>query len=235
MSITYPIYSHSVFPDEVDQFNLFSDVTIDMLPYVKQYQSLYSSGKLSDAAKLLEDHPEMETMVINSSNLNRIIDAIKCMETFYTDDVRKYILELMSFKGEYSSLQKYIRYNVVRYNSMIYLCISDCPLGTLPTDILYWLPLSIRGDKGETGIGLVNYGEWNSLTTYPKDALVSYNNTLWGAIIENTAIVPSTETNVVWTRIMEFSSDYATYTDKTREERYKLVVDDARIYLEEVM
>jgi len=237
MSLTYPLYTNSNFPDAIDQFDLFSDVTLDMLPYVKQYQSLYSSGKFTEAAQLLIDHPEMKNMIINSANLNKIIDALKCIETLYSTDIQTYIMELITYKGFYSSKTKYSKYDVVTYtDSMVYMCTSfNCPMGTLPVDTTYFIPLTMRGEQGEPGIGLTNYGEWNSVTAYPKDALVSYNNTLWAAVVSNTSIVPSSNTNATWSKVIEFSAEYTIHTDKGTETRYQLIIDNGKLYLEEVL
>lgn len=223
MSNTYPKYTNSSFPDSIDQFDLFSDVTIDMLPYVKQYQSFYSSGDLNRASQLLIDHPEMKNMVINSSNLNRIIDAIKCIETLYSTDIQTYIMELVSYKGSYSSKQKYSKYDVVSYeDSMMYMCISlNTPLATPPTDTSFWIPLSLKGDKGESGTGLSPRGKWDSETQYYKDDLVSYNNQLWAAKGDNINSLPNND-STIWYSVL-YSDVTKDYVDEKYNELFQSV------------
>ena len=164
-------------------------------------------GDISSAAQLLIDHPELRTSLINASNLNRIIDAIKCIETYYANDVQTYILELVQYKGTYSSSTKYTKYNVVDYNSMIYMCTSlNTPLGTLPTNSSYWYPLSIKGDTGEPGLGLSFLGAWDSQTAYPKDAAVSYGTSLYASLIDdNKSRTPSANSSY-WSEIINFSN-----------------------------
>jgi len=206
MSLTYPLYTNSNFPDAIDQFDLFSDVTLDMLPYVKQYQSLYSSGKFTEAAQLLIDHPEMKNMIINSANLNKIIDALKCIETLYSTDIQTYIMELISFKGEYSSKTKYTKYDVVSVNSMVYMCISlNCPINTPPTDIDYWIPITLRGETGASGLGLSFEGEWEPTRTYSKNSAVSYGNVLYASKVDNNESRTPSKISEYWSLIFDLS------------------------------
>ena len=73
MSTTYPLYTYSSFPDDIDQFNRFTDLTLDTIEYAEQYNTYMMKGDLTNAAKILINHPELETSLINAANLNRII------------------------------------------------------------------------------------------------------------------------------------------------------------------
>lgn len=206
MSTTYPLYTYSSFPDDVDQFNRFTDLTLETMEYAKQYNTYMTNGNFTGAAQILIDHPELETSLINAANLNRIIDAIKCIETFYADDVQTYILELVQYKGTYSNSTKYTKYNVVNYNSMVYMCTSlDTPLGTLPTDTTYWYQLSIKGDRGTSGLGLSFEGVWQATVTYNKDSAVSYGTCLYASVEDNNLAHTPSRTSSYWELITDFT------------------------------
>lgn len=206
----YENFLYSNFPESIDTYEYMQDLTSDTYVLAQRYQTLINQNKFAEAYQILIDNPELNRSIFNAEKYNKIIDSIKSTQTLYSEDVRKYILELMSFKGEYSNLQKYIRYNVVNYDSNIYLCTSDCPLGTLPTDTNYWYPLSIKGDtgdKGDDGLGLHFSGEWSSSISYSKDAAVTYNNCLYASIYDgdNLSHTPSNNSDY-WILVIDFNT-----------------------------
>ena len=208
MSNLYPQYYMSQFPDEIDSYEYMQDLNLETYALAKEYETLMGQNKFDEASKLLIDNPQLNRIMFNAEKYNKLIDSIKCIETLYKDDIRTYVLELMSFKGDYNNTTKYIRYNVVRYNSRIYLCISDCPLGTLPTDETYWYELSIKGDKGDSGkdgMNLCFNGIWNKTKTYNKDSAVSYDNKLFASLQDNN-IGHTPAENEWWTLVVNFDS-----------------------------
>jgi hypothetical protein len=240
MSIKYPTLSNTVFPDGIDPINNFVDITLSSLPLAKQYYAKYNSGDIAGANKILEDNPTLKYSQISASTLNPIVDAIKALELFYTQDVQQYLVDIVVYKGDFSASVKYSKYNTVKFvhNSALetFMCISNTTaIGTLPTDSSYWIPLTMRGEQGTAGVGLTAKGEWNSISTYPIDSLVAYNNALWGSKVANTAIVPTREASATWYIVIEFSSEYATYTDKITAVRYTMVMDNGKLYMEEVI
>ena len=107
MSRTYPNFINTVYPDQVDNFQYFSDPTTDDVLLIKQYQSYFNAGNLTAAGKILEGNPSLQNKIINANNLNKIIDALKAIETLYRDDLQTYLMELVSYKGEYSTKTVY--------------------------------------------------------------------------------------------------------------------------------
>lgn len=239
MSNRYPELTNTVFPDGVDTINNFIDITLDTLPLAKEYYAKYNAGDIESANKILEENQELKYSYIGAASLNPIVDAIKAMQLFYTEDVQKYLVEIIKYKGEWSPSVKYSKYHVVNYirNSAVetFMCINtDTPIGTVPTNMTYWIPLTLRGERGEPGIGLTSYGVWNNTSTYPADALVVHNNTMWGSKIRNQGVAPSADTSDTWYLVMEFQGDYATYTDIGNQKRYKLIIENGSIFMEEV-
>ena len=73
MSQSYLDLPETNFPQMVDTFDRATDVTIDLLPLVKQYQNLYNNNRLNEASQLLIDHPELQNCMINAKTINEMI------------------------------------------------------------------------------------------------------------------------------------------------------------------
>ena len=104
---------------------------------------------------------------------------------------------------------KYVKYNFVTYEIdgviQTYECLNDnTPIGTVPTDTTYWIPRVIRGEKGDSGLGLVPRGSWNSSVQYYKDDLVAYNNVLWVANEDNIGLYPN-DSSTVWYSVLSLN------------------------------
>ena len=81
MSKTYPSYPGTNYPDSIDTFSKIVDVTIGTLPYAILYQNYFEKGDLESAAKILTEHPELEQCLMNADKFNKLIDAIKAIES----------------------------------------------------------------------------------------------------------------------------------------------------------
>ena len=209
MSQSYVDLTETNFPQSIDTFDRVTDVTIDLLPLVKQYQTLYNSGKLNDASQLLINHPELQNCMINAKTINRCYDGIKALQRYYFSDIQKYIEELITYRGEYSNKSSYDKYDVVLYNSSAYLCISNSEIGVLPTSNK-WIQITLQGDQGVPGLGLNFSGSWSAVTTYPKDSCVTYNNVLYASAIDNNLGKTPSQNSSYWTLVFDISQ-FATY------------------------
>ena len=81
MSKTYPNYPGTNYPDSIDTFSKIVDVTIGTLPYAILYQNYFEKGDLESAAQVLNEHPELEQCLMNADKFNKLIDAIKAIES----------------------------------------------------------------------------------------------------------------------------------------------------------
>jgi len=215
MSTTYPSYNYSSFPDSIDQFDRFTDLTLHTIEYAKQYNTYMTQGDISSAAKLLVDHPELRTSLINAANLNRIIDAIKCIETFYAEDVQKYLINIIKYRSEFSSSTKYSKYDVVMYNKLGYLCISsETPIGTIPTNKDFFVPLTLQGEQGIAGLNLTFEGTWDSTITYSSDSCVTHNNVLYASLVDDNLAKTPSKSSSYWTVVIDFDK-LTTYDNST--------------------
>ena len=213
MSQSYLDLVETNFPQAVDTFDRATDVTLDLLPFVQEYQTLYQSGKLNDAANLLNNHPELQNCMINAKTINRCYDGIKALQRYYFSDIQKYIDELITYRGEYSSKSSYEKYDVVIYNSSAYLCVSDSGIGVLPTSNK-WIQITLKGDQGEPGLGLNFMGLWASTTTYQKDSCVTYNNILYASNIDNNIAKTPAVNSAYWSLVFDISQ-FKTYDNSS--------------------
>lgn len=259
ISTLYPQYDNN-FPSEgVDNFEKFIDPDINSLQAINLYYQYYNAGNISQALNVLSTNQQLKRMIINAENLNKLRDAVMSIEQFYLDDIQQYIVELVQYRGEYVASVKYNKYNVVSYaiNGLreAYMCVSaNTPVGTNPTNITYWIPLAIRGEKGDAGIGLAFQGEYDPLKTYQKNDCVQYLGSLYGALQTTTGNTPTEGgNNDYWALAWNFQiPDYyvtmnmlsndvqqaiassGTFNDDTLPQTYRLGADNERPYIERV-
>ena len=206
MSITYADLENN-FPDSIDTFDKFLDPTLEMLSVINQYYTLFDAGDLAGATALLETNPTLKQMIINADNLNQLRDMCISLERYYMNDVQQYLQDIVKYQSVYNANTKYMKYDVVGYvvGSAIeyFMCIdSTVPIGTLPTNATYFVPVTLRGEQGVSGTGLSYRGDWTTIQYYANDCVV-HNNTLWSADIDNLNSEP-TDINTNWTKIMEY-------------------------------
>ena len=89
MSTTYKNLPGTNYPDSIDTYEKIVDVTISTLPYAILYQNYFEKGDLESAAQVLAEHPELEQCLMNADKFNKLIDAIKAIETDHNDTKSK--------------------------------------------------------------------------------------------------------------------------------------------------
>jgi len=221
---------NSDFPDKVSTMTRVQDVSAAMKPYVDEYYVYYNRGDFDRANEVITAHPELLNMIVNAKIFNDLRDEIIAAQRVFKDDVESYIFNVVKNKGDWNASIKYIKYNVVYYKvettRFPYLAIADnIPIGSLPTDINYWYPLAIKGEQGETGLGLTPRGYWNDSTQYYKDDMIAYNNVLWAALSDNINYLPA-EGSTVWLKMLAFSAEYLTY-DNSKSGLKSVMMQDA--------
>lgn len=198
------------FPVKVDEFERFIDPSISSLQAINQYYQFYDSGNISAANEILKNNPQLKRSIINADNLNKIRDAIVSIERYYLNDVQQYLVNIVSYRNDWVSNVKYKKYDVVMFphNEVFqaFMCIydGDVPIGTIPTNTKYFIPLTLQGAQGVSGIGLSYRGTWSSIVTYDADDCVEYNNVLWYAKAENINSVPQ-EISADWEAVLRMS------------------------------
>lgn len=223
---------NSDFPDKVSTMTRVQDVSASMKPYVDEYYAYYNRGDFEHANGVITAHPELINMIINAKIFNDLRDEIIATQRTFRDDVENYIFTVVKNRGDWNSSIKYIKYNIVYYtvgtNKNPYMAIADdIPIGTLPTNINYWFPLSIKGEQGVSGLGLTPRGIWSEYTQYYQHDMVSYNNALWAANADNIGYFPS-DSSTVWYSVLSMNIAYESIKI-TNEEIDKILLGTATL------
>lgn len=209
MSTKYPDLQSTVFPGSVDTFIQFLNISASDGPLVKQYIDAMNVGDTTTAQNVLQQIPNYVQKLLTANTLNKLSDAMLAVERFYGTDVKPYILEkqtewsteisYFSYMGGWTSGTSYHKNNFVKYTTggldLIYICTADAPAGTVPTNTSYWRMLTVRGQQGESGVGLTFRQDWDSATQYYTDDVVSSGGSLWVALIDNINKLPSQSPN----------------------------------------
>lgn len=213
MSKLYSDLIYTSFPDSIDSYEYMQDITSDLLGLVSQYESLIANKRFDEASNLLKNNPSLNRIYFNAEKYNRIIDSVKSMQRYYFSDIQKYIEQLITYRGEYSTIASYKKYDVVLYDGSAYLCVSDSGIGILPTSDR-WVKITLQGEQGEPGLGLSFLGTWLATTTYNKDSAVSYNNCLYASTIDGNVGRTPSKNSSYWILIFDIS-EFATYDNSS--------------------
>lgn len=222
MSVTYPDLSFTNFPDMMQDFLQMKDITASDASNVKAYQEAIENGDSQQASYYLSQIAEADKKIINASKLNTLFQTCVALQRFYEGDIYPYLaqqeenwqtkIDQFSYQGTYSAQRQYLKNNFVLYDvggvDYIFICISNPPIGVLPSNTQYWRQLTIKGERGESGVGVVFAGEWNSATTYDVDTIVSYQNSVWVCTSQNIGQPPNPASQY-WT--LYYSSGQTVY------------------------
>lgn len=183
------------FPIAIDNFDKFLDPSASLMTAIQLYKSYYAQGNIVAAVGVLEQNPDLKRCIINAENLNQLRDAIISLERYYMNDIHSYLMNLVQWRGAWNALTAYEKYQVVSYtrneSTVIYMALANqVPVGILPTQTDYWIPITLRGERGVSGTGLSGRGNWSRTTEYYEDDWVVHNNTVWASRTTNTNSEP---------------------------------------------
>lgn len=219
MSQLYQDLNLTIFPEGVDNFPQWLDITAQDGPLIKQYMESVNNGNFALANQILSQIPSATQKIIKANDLNKLTQSMLAVERFYLSDVKDYIVEKQSewenivnqfqYKGPWSSNGYYVENNMVSYNifgiEYIFLAIKNPPFGVVPTDGLYWRILTIQGEQGKSGEGLTYREQWKVSTQYEANDAVTYNGALWMALRRSQGVEPTKE-SVVWRLVMSLAT-----------------------------
>lgn len=204
MSNRYPSLPNTTFPDSIQTFTNFLNITVSDATLIQQYQTAVQSGDFETAQNVYAQIPNADQKIISALKLNTIINTCEALENFYKTDVQPYvenkqvewenIINLFTYKGTYNPTTTYSKNNFVNYVyngvNYVYIATTNPPLGTDPSNTTYWRVLSVRGEKGDSGEGLSFLGEWDSTVHYTTQNVVTYGNYVWASIEANNNQAP---------------------------------------------
>lgn len=180
------------------------DINIDEVKFKSQYYNYFINGEIDKAHQLIEENQDLKFKVINSENLNKIIEHILQLENNYFNEVEDVLSEHLKtyqinindliYLRTYDSKYQYEINNFVLYNGEIYYCFKKPSIGTLPTNTTYWIYLGLRGEPSYPSLGVNYQGNWSSSKTYNKYDMVVYQNQLFVAKEQNSNKNPAIST-----------------------------------------
>lgn len=206
LSSLYPDLTHTNFPESIDHYEDMTDINLTLKSLVDQYYILYNAGDFAGIVTLLAANPDLDKALFNAEKYNRLKDTLEAQGRYYKDDVQSYLVNIVKNKGDFVETSTYTKYDVVGYvtggaKQYFMGTVVTIPIGTLPTNTSYYVPLTLRGEQGASGTGLAPKGNWSSVVTYVVDDCVSYNNILWASKATNLNSVPN-DINTDWEKIL---------------------------------
>lgn len=215
---------YTVFPTAVDTIDRKADIDLTTKPLTDEYYSYYNRNDFENMVKLLENHPELKKVISTSEDWNKLRDGLIGVQRFFLERIDDYLINFSKPKGGWDKNTKYEKYNVVTYktNNAIQTYIANpsnpydfnIPIGTLPTDTNYWICITLRGEKGESGTGMTPRGMYEPGVRYYKNDLVAYNNAFWFAVLDNLDQTPN-PSSASWQVMMTFSSALLIFDNST--------------------
>lgn len=181
----------------------YQDIQISDVTLQQQFVQYMNSGQYTEALSLLTTNEEqLQGKAYIANAINIIINAIMDLENYYHTGVTIFLSNLaiqyntlvsnLRNRSTWNSNIQYTPYNFVTYNQEVYMCIEQPPVGTLPTNINYWLYVGLRGNQGDPGVDVTMRYGWSGQTIYSPNDLVVYNNNIYVALVANTGVAPST-------------------------------------------
>lgn len=221
MSQTYPNKIYTNFPDAVSIRDYVKDLDITTKVFYEQYCTLVATGNFTEANKIKDEH--LKNVLIDAFFFNGILDDISALQQLFHDDIESWVFNISKYAGVYSSTTKYSKFNVVSYVHegaiQFYQAHAlEIPIATLPTNENYWTCVTLRGEKGDPGLGMSYGGLWNELMQYTTDQFIVCDNAFWICVSPNTNSHPS-KTNGDWGLMLEINAALFVYdnTNSTLE------------------
>ena len=184
----------------------YQDIQIPDASLQSQFQQYWVTGQYSQALSLLSTNAtQLQGKAFIADLINILSSGVLSLETSYNNGVPVFLSNLATqystlisnfiSKGVWSASVQYTSFNFVLYNSEVYMCISEPPVGTLPTDTTYWLYLGLQGEQGAPGVDVNMRYTWNSANTYNPNDLVVYGENIYVALVQNTNVTPGSDSS----------------------------------------
>lgn len=185
----------SNFPNSLDSFINYVNITAADGPLIRQYLEAMQQGNQVEASNIFTQIPAGTQKLITAQGLNKIVQATLALERFWNTDIFPQIENLqqswenlinrLSYKDTWSSGTAYDQNNIVDYTvngqQLLFIAILEPPTGTPPTNTTYWRQITMQGLQGPSGESWAYRGEWDAAQEYTDNDVVSYDGVLWHA------------------------------------------------------
>lgn len=182
---------------------LMDDMHLSSQADFMEYYDAMQNNNISIASNILNNNPDLKNQIMNSDNINILLNETYRRELIPKIDIDYFLEGLLSVYqkmidytkvvGEWNANTQYNVHNLVYYNGKAYYSYSNTtpPIGTLPTDTTYWKEYDIKGAKGYGGINLNFKFNWANNQDYKIGDVVIYQNKMWYAIADNSNEAPN--------------------------------------------
>jgi len=209
----------------------FQDLHLSHQDIYKQYIELFNTS-ITDAHKLVipddDTQPNYGQFAIHADALNETVDLANSGQEYwfidviqrlqdYQDKFNLWIDNLKTTPEQWQSGILYQKNQFVTNEGVTYLCINDTLEDTELTNILYWIPFDLKGDKGLNSFGIIWQGQWQTNNAYNKNDCVFVETSLQEIeiYVANTTISDlstSPTTNNQWTKVLTIQRSRLPYT-----------------------
>ena len=228
MSATYPSLQFTTFPDSINSFVTMLNMSIADGAAVTGYQQAMQAGNNTLARQYYSQITNANQKFIDATKMNTLMDTCVALQKFYKTDIEPYVqsqqtiwgnrINQFNYVGDYSASRQYEINNFITYaingDTQVFICTVRPPIGTAPTNNSYWRQLSLRGLQGPSGENLsFRYGWKSDEIYYPQD-VVTYNNVVWGCLVQNSNKTPQSG-SIYWKTI--YSPEQVVYPFSVEE------------------
>lgn len=181
---------------------LMDDMHLSSKDTFMDFYTAMKSNNIGRAQSILDNNPDVANQIMNSENINYLIDILNARELepktdidYFLENLYQLFLKMINdtrIVGEYDANTQYYIHNFVLYQNKYYYALKTPPIGTIPTNKEYWIEYDIKGFQGYGGITNLNYlGNWDSTINYKPYDVVRYQNKIWYAIDNNISYPPN--------------------------------------------
>lgn len=208
--------NRSSFPEQIDSFVELFDLPPNLVASAKRYQELKIKPTLTanEQTELNNLSVQLGNYIITPETWNKMGDSIVNMEQFIKDEVDGYIqakqqewadyVKDFHYVGVHDTTLTYEFQNMVKASASdvsshmvegvspiaegdLFLALQDVPAGIDILDTTYWQKISVKGDKGDTGLNAYFKGDYNSTVAYALGDAVMFDGSIYYCILATTA------------------------------------------------
>lgn len=182
---------------------IIKDLGVNDKQLKDDFYDKFENGNIREAKEIVSNNNSLNFEIINSENINNIIDRIIYLEKIYgvsTTDMFNKDFEIyqeginnLIYLGDYNNTKKYKVNNIVKDGEYYYFCKKEPNVGTPTNNDEYWVELRLKGDIAPYDMAVIYRGKWKSNINYKKYDMVVSNNKIYVAKINNIGANPETE------------------------------------------
>lgn len=102
MSVRYPDLSHSSFPNQEDNNEIWRDPSVSDAILITQYRSLLANGNRVAADELLQQNPTLDEARLNAAKLLKLQHGVIALQRYFFDNILDHIYKIGVNKGQWN-------------------------------------------------------------------------------------------------------------------------------------